>query len=223
MGTEWGASKEQEWVWGTLHIQALVEPTNQLHSPAGIWGHTHNMRADTLKSSQIYPSRITSTPINPSHTIICLYTSTHTPPWIQTQTKPTKQADLIHTNAHTGARQTPPTLGHWGTLQKEGRDPTMQMWPQPATQKRTPRGEKTGTPKKIASSLTHTLTHPHTPPTPAQPTLDLRCYLQLQGPPSGGCRVSPHCYPSQRGDPHYAPSFHLRLKAIFPGCLGSLL
>lgn len=77
MGTEWGASREQEWVWGTLHIQALVEPTNQLHSPAGIWGHTHNMRADTLKSPQTYPSRITSTPIKPfphNHMLVHKYT-----------------------------------------------------------------------------------------------------------------------------------------------------
>lgn len=46
----------------------------------------------------------------------------------------------------------------------------MQTWPEPATQKRTPRGEKTSIPKEMASRLTHTITPSRTPPTrPAHP------------------------------------------------------
>lgn len=201
-----------------------MEPTNHLHTAPQAFGdtptpmQTHSDHHGHTPHTHQAGSRLHLS--NHFTTITCSYTNIHTPAWNQTHTKLTQQASLIHTNTCIGVRQTPPALGHMQALRREKRGLTMPPWLGWVTKKKhLQRRENWNTQENLLPGLsTPSPVHTCTPPSPAPPTPG----SQMSSPTAGttfspGSRDFPHCPVSYNGktlaqpDPHYVPSFHLRM------------
>lgn len=181
MGTGWEARRKQDWVWGSLHIQGLVEPTNQLHTAPQAFGGTptHEGRRTPIITDVPQQDRFyTYQPFPHNHMLVHKYTNPCKDPDTYRAHKTGKSDSHKYTH-----RYTPDTThsGPHGSTPGRGEGPDhADVARARDTEETLPQGrENWDTQEYCFPPYPHHHTGPHTSH-PAQPTLDLRCCLQLQ-------------------------------------------